>query len=754
MTYTVKFTDQTKDPIDVNDNDIDTTTSVGFPGRNRPGYAVTIAENFLHLLENFASDYTNRPLNPVEGQLWYDNSENVEELKVWDSNTWKPAGSLKKGTEFPTAGNIVGDIFVNTIEKTLYLFNGSNWTLVGPDFSRDTGAKVETLLDSVSPNPGKHTVWKTYVNNEIVSIFSTDSFIPAEDIRGFSRINAGINLSNLNSSNKFWGTSEKAENLIVGDVVVPSSTFLRSDSSNTTVKDFNIKSDSGLNIGSNLNLQLKIADGIGTIYYSNSGSSLNLNVLKNSKETTLVRLDSTSGAVVIGSNNTSISLASKALLVKGNSVIDGSLGIIDDTTSTSTTTGALTVAGGIGIAENIHVGNSATIGGQLTLSSGISITTNNVNNIGSLSNKFSNIYASTFIGNLTGNVTGNVAGNVYGSANKLIGATSFTVTGDITSPGFNFDGSVIFLSSTAIITGRRYKIETLGNTNFVTIGAAENDVGLVFKATGVGVGTGTVSELSDKVFETSLNPDFIISKDSVADTANDDVFLIHRPFIGLRRITKRTLVSDLALVPIGSILPFAGPTAKVPSGYLLCDGSEKSIGIYTELYKVVGFIYTPNIAALVGFNTFRLPDLRGRFPLGTLNMDNGDKVPNKTNIEDLIDSGGGTPDPNETTRATSAAATNLGNVDGAQQKTLGITNLPQHTHTLVGSEGGQYYAVNTLSTTPYDTGSDIGPGLSAGNQSQYLEATGNIDTSTVGQPFGLMNPFLTINYIIYTGVYL
>jgi len=43
-----------------------------------------------------------------------------------------------------------------------------------------------------------------------------------------------------------------------------------------------------------------------------------------------------------------------------------------------------------------------------------------------------------------------------------------------------------------IVTGRTYEIKTVGTTNFTTIGAANNNVGTTFVATGAGTGTGTV----------------------------------------------------------------------------------------------------------------------------------------------------------------------------------------------------------------------------------------------------------------------
>jgi hypothetical protein len=49
------------------------------------------------------------------------------------------------------------------------------------------------------------------------------------------------------------------------------------------------------------------------------------------------------------------------------------------------------------------------------------------------------------------------------------------------------------VSATGIIAGYTYTILTVGNTNWVSIGAASNTVGVVFVATGAGTGTGTAT---------------------------------------------------------------------------------------------------------------------------------------------------------------------------------------------------------------------------------------------------------------------
>lgn len=47
------------------------------------------------------------------------------------------------------------------------------------------------------------------------------------------------------------------------------------------------------------------------------------------------------------------------------------------------------------------------------------------------------------------------------------------------------------IAATAIVAGSSYFIETVGDTNFVSIGASSNDVGVYFVATASGTGTGT-----------------------------------------------------------------------------------------------------------------------------------------------------------------------------------------------------------------------------------------------------------------------
>lgn len=64
-------------------------------------------------------------------------------------------------------------------------------------------------------------------------------------------------------------------------------------------------------------------------------------------------------------------------------------------------------------------------------------------------------------------------------------------------------------------------------------------------------------------------------------------------------------------VPTGAMVPWTGGSP--PAGYLLCDGTEYSMGTYPELFTVVGTMYC-GMGCSMG--NFKVPDMRGNVPAG------------------------------------------------------------------------------------------------------------------------------------------
>ena len=175
------------------DGTLDTSTSIGLLGRNYVGYGEVQNENFLFLLENFAG--TNPPVRAVEGQTWYDSVNN--KLNTYDGTNWVPVGAATALENAPTEPT-EGAFWYKISTKQLYVYsNISGWTLLGPEGVSgfgETKIKAAILRDVNNVN---HAVLLVSVNDEVLSIHSSDTFtINALDaIIGFNELQKGVTLS-------------------------------------------------------------------------------------------------------------------------------------------------------------------------------------------------------------------------------------------------------------------------------------------------------------------------------------------------------------------------------------------------------------------------------------------------------------------------------------------------------------------------------------------------------------------------------
>jgi len=698
MTYQVTYSEPNnpaKAPIVVADQTLNTQTSITFVGKNYAGYGPVIATDLLHLLENFAN--SSPPSNPVQGQLWYDTAGSINTLKVYDGTTWGAAGSLKKSATAPDVANSSpGDLWSNTDTSQLYLFSGSNWLLVGPQFSTGTltGPIVDEIIDV---NNETYSVISLYANNYRIAIISKDTFIPKAYIAGFANINQGINLSTTDTTSstslsRIWGTASSADALLVNNTVVPASSFLRNDQVSLTSNAINIKTDAGISLGNSLNFNIGV-NGNSTVFYS-KGSSNSIEFNLNSS--ILIHV-SPLGKIGIGLNN-----ISPASTLDVDGTITTSAGLNDlGTSDVGDIAGAsIKTLGGLSVAKASNLGDDTTISGQLYLNwlhNGEPVTgpallpsTTGIYDIGSASATFRNIYAQSFVGNFNGVFTGQLTGSISGAAAKLQSPTNFRLTGDVSAPDVSFDGQT---------------------------------------QTGVAL------------FNTSISSGIITSKAAADDSSPTDQFLVYRAGSGLLSMTKQTLLNHVATVPVGTLFPFAGTT--IPAGYLLCDGSEVRVSEYTLLFQVIGYVYKP-AQLLQGLGTFGLPDMRGRFALGRDNMDNGITVPSKDGSGTQIQTGGGSAN-----RVTDITADTIGTGLGSQTQTLRLNNLPDHFHNL-SSGNAQYYAAGLPGAGP-DPNAVPGLGLPTTSSGSGYPSSGSVTANSLGEGFSTMNPYATINYIIFTG---
>ena len=205
--------------------------------------------------------------------------------------------------------------------------------------------------------------------------------------------------------------------------------------------------------------------------------------------------------------------------------------------------------------------------------------------------------------------------------------------------------------------------------------------------------------------------------------------------------TVDKLVNVVPTFQLGMIMPYAGQTA--PSGWHMCDGSKyQRNGDYADLFTVIGSAYGSDTPS-----DFYLPDLRGRFALGYMqNLPQDDLIYDEDRVYN---------DPQ---------ANILGGQGGAQRRWITMNQLPQHEHYLDGDEGTQFFALTNV-TGVSDTDS-LSVSLVGGTAGTGITITGGIkDTSVtqrnvpgfadpqeVGEKRLQVPPFVTVNYIIYTGV--
>lgn len=121
-------------PKIINDGTIDTSTSLNLLGRGKTNYGKPIAENFVRLLENFASNTP--PSNPITGQLWY--KVNDRDLYVCtgvsSSPNWQQIAKIKISTSSPTVVFSEGSFYLeekSSNTNQLWVSNGSEWIRIG-----------------------------------------------------------------------------------------------------------------------------------------------------------------------------------------------------------------------------------------------------------------------------------------------------------------------------------------------------------------------------------------------------------------------------------------------------------------------------------------------------------------------------------------------------------------------------------------------------------------------------------------------
>jgi hypothetical protein len=350
----------------VQDGVVNTQTDLSFIGKGYAGYGELIAENFLHLLENFAN--TTAPSKPIQGQLWYDSDAN--RLKVYSGSAFVPSGgNVPYQSDAPSALT-QGDLWIDSDTGQLYFYNGTSSILVGPPSSTGTtnGFTFDTILDSTDTS---QNITKLFNDGNLIAIISEDTFTPKTSISGFATVKKGITLSTAISDLKFQGTADDADKL--GGVAAAN--YLRSNANDTTSGTLGIVNDSGLIIGSDSDLTLTVDSTGAVISNVVQDTDITFKVNDGGSTTTVMTIDGSTSRVGIGTTTPTAKLEVIGT-IKSTSL---------ETSVTGNVTGNLTSTGA-------NTMGSLTMSGTLTAQA-IVPDTDAAYDIGSSSKKYNTVYA-------------------------------------------------------------------------------------------------------------------------------------------------------------------------------------------------------------------------------------------------------------------------------------------------------------------------------------------------------------------------
>lgn len=200
---------------------------------------------------------------------------------------------------------------------------------------------------------------------------------------------------------------------------------------------------------------------------------------------------------------------------------------------------------------------------------------------------------------------------------------------------------------------------------------------------------------------------------------------------------------------IGNVYMFAG--SATPSGFLACNGSAVSRTTYADLFAVIDTTYGSGD----GSTTFNVPDLSGRVAIGSsqeiaLGSTGGEEMHALTSVE---------------IPAHSHSVPSHGHANDITIVTPVLTHTCSQPAYDYNRPNGSTAAGAAGSSQAYSGTSSVAATRStnlamANHADAALTVTGGIDDcgafdtedSGLGQAHSNMQPYITMNYVIYTGV--
>ena len=560
MAYIINKTDGTI-VATVEDGVLDTTTSVSLIGRNYTSYGEPFNENMVKLLENSAS--TSAPTSPLRGELWYDVT--TLQLKVYNGSNFVPITSTTNSASTPIGSYDVGSFWNNTTTDQLYMYDGTDWDLIGPIYSIADGISgwrvdSEILSDSTTSN-----VLGLYVDGTRVGILSSTDKTLVNAPTGFSTNNmkAGLTLYAPTDSTSFrlHGTAQNA--LELGGT--PASEYFAKNKDETTTGTVTIQNNQGLTFGASNEGKL-FMDSNNVILQNENFDSIFFRVNQSSVIVNAVEITNSADLRVYGN-----------LKVDGNLVTAGasssfadSLLVVNDQSPRASNQNAGLDIEGAGSGTDVTFTVIGADGGPLRSSSGLSVASGTVYDINgttvlSAGTLGSSVVTSslTTIGDLK---TGSIV-NGFGPINNK--------GNDIQTTGVTSNGDILVEQSASDSTVKITMTAASGNINTAgTLTAATGSViGNLTLANGSITDSSGVIDFDDELITTTGK----LTAGTVSTTriqSSDSSEIDLDGALSIRETLKVTNISssDSTFVTINDGLSVAGPIKSEGSIALSLEG--------------------------------------------------------------------------------------------------------------------------------------------------------------------------------------
>jgi len=429
----------------INDGFADNSTSLTFPGPNYVGYGQYLNQNLVYLLENFAGNTAPGGQN-VPGQLWFNTQQQT--LNVFTSAGYVPVSGVIVSNLQP-AGTKPGDTWFNTGTSQFYLFDGTDWNLIGPAYTRAQGISGAVPVPVVDTLGTVHNILQLQYGNVVIATVSGDpTFAPASGLSGFTLVKPGITFN----SSMTASINTNIVGTLTGNVVA------QSISGTLTGPVFgNLTGDVVGNLTGNVVATTLVGSLTGNVQ-SSRGQITNF---------------STANAVIAGgyitvSNVTTLTLTATNLST-ANAVITG--GTATGLANISATTGSFsTINVTTEIVANLRTGNAQITGGNSSVTNATSVnetatnfSTGNALITGGNVNGLTNLSAATAsFQNLTTTSISISSGSIAGLTN--LGSGNATITNFSTGNAQVTGGTLANVSITTPVVTRANLVNAIANT--------------------------------------------------------------------------------------------------------------------------------------------------------------------------------------------------------------------------------------------------------------------------------------------------